>query len=158
MDERKWLRRMLCHPNLLHPLEYVMDENSLLVIHLSFERRTLRNMLTTNRSNLSWDNRITISVEVARGLVVLYGESPPVGLFGASRTRISTSMSILLSSILKKKLYKFMDLVIRGQYASAIGFEMTKMILQWLANNPEERPTANQVWKQSQDIKNIRNL
>ncbi|PQQ09790.1 Protein kinase catalytic domain-containing protein [Prunus yedoensis var. nudiflora] len=79
MDERKCIRRMLCHPNLLHPLGYVMDENSRLVVHPSFERKTSRNILITNRGSLLWDNCITIFVEAARGLAVLHGESPPVG-------------------------------------------------------------------------------
>ncbi|BFG35351.1 hypothetical protein CerSpe_216250 [Prunus speciosa] len=79
MVKRKCIRRMLCHPNLLHPLGYVMDENSRLVVHPSFERKTLKNILITNRGSLLWDNCITISVEAARGLAVLHGESPPVG-------------------------------------------------------------------------------
>ncbi|KAL6277051.1 hypothetical protein ACE6H2_020652 [Prunus campanulata] len=194
--ERKCLRRMLCHPNLLHPLGYTMDENSLLVVHPSFEMRTLRNILTTNRGSLSCDDRITISVEAARGLAILHGGSPLVGFimcFKDTNIHLDEINGLLremfmnlvtgcminapvdifkkwgLKDTLKyptdieikrcyRKLYKFMDPVIRGQYASAAGFEMTRMILQCLANDPEESLTADQVWKQSQDTKNIRNL
>lgn len=77
---------MLCHPNLLHHLGYSMNENSLLVLHLSFEKRTLRNILATNRASLSWDNQITIYVEAARELAVPHVRRHQWGLFHTSRT------------------------------------------------------------------------
>ncbi|PQQ03255.1 putative serine/threonine-protein kinase Cx32 chloroplastic [Prunus yedoensis var. nudiflora] len=84
-EEQNWLKRLV-HENVLHPLGYSRYDwasgfpgftDTVSVVYPSMEQGSLRDILASNNVTLSWDNRISIAVQVARGLTFLH--SVPMG-------------------------------------------------------------------------------
>ncbi|KAG8095255.1 hypothetical protein GUJ93_ZPchr0012g19118 [Zizania palustris] len=104
--DREWLTEVnylgqYSHPNLVELIGYCCDDDHRLLVYEYMANGSLENHLFRRSCNLSWTDRVSIALDVARGLAFLHGAERPI-IYRDFKTS-----NILLDADLKAKLSDF---------------------------------------------------